>query len=176
MECKAITNAGTQCSRIAETGSKYCWQHRNYDAKTQYFQNTDLLQNTLLSYFSTEETLKSINKQFREFNYEKYNTHLQPHGLKITYYPNTETIDEKITYVNGKRNGLYESWYDNGKLEEKVNYKNDKMDGLYESWYDNGILQERSNYKNGKYDGVRKRYIGHGKYQTLNYKKGKHVY
>jgi hypothetical protein len=32
MECQAITNAGTQCSRKALTKSKYCWQHQNYES------------------------------------------------------------------------------------------------------------------------------------------------
>lgn len=27
--CLAITNAGTQCSRNAEPGSDYCWQHKS---------------------------------------------------------------------------------------------------------------------------------------------------
>ena len=26
--CQAITQAGTQCKRMAEEGSSYCWQHR----------------------------------------------------------------------------------------------------------------------------------------------------
>ncbi len=25
--CQAITKAGTQCKRMAQAGSKYCWQH-----------------------------------------------------------------------------------------------------------------------------------------------------
>jgi hypothetical protein len=36
MECKATTRSGTQCTRKAEPGSKYCWQHQNYDEKKQY--------------------------------------------------------------------------------------------------------------------------------------------
>jgi len=27
--CKAITAAGSQCSRNADAGSEYCWQHKN---------------------------------------------------------------------------------------------------------------------------------------------------
>ena len=27
-QCKAITASGTQCSRKAEVGSDYCWQHK----------------------------------------------------------------------------------------------------------------------------------------------------
>jgi hypothetical protein len=44
MKCQAITNAGIQCSRNAETDSKYCWQHRNY--KTN-FKSNNLLLNAL---------------------------------------------------------------------------------------------------------------------------------
>jgi len=33
MECQAITNAGTQCSRKAEPNSEYCWQHQDYESK-----------------------------------------------------------------------------------------------------------------------------------------------
>jgi len=31
-QCKAITKAGTQCKRMAEPGSDYCWQHQNYNS------------------------------------------------------------------------------------------------------------------------------------------------
>ena len=32
--CQAITAAGTQCTRKAQPGSKYCWQHQNYGKST----------------------------------------------------------------------------------------------------------------------------------------------
>ena len=64
MECKAITTNGTQCLREAELGSKYCWQHRNYDTKNNYFQSTVLLHTTLLPYLNPDENLKSLNKQY----------------------------------------------------------------------------------------------------------------
>ena len=28
MECQATTGKGTRCSRKAEPGSNYCWQHK----------------------------------------------------------------------------------------------------------------------------------------------------
>ena len=31
--CQAITKKGTQCSRRAKAGSKYCWQHGGYDPR-----------------------------------------------------------------------------------------------------------------------------------------------
>jgi len=174
MECKAITNLGIQCSRTAELESKYCWQHQNYDAKNNYFQNIPLFENTLLTYFSEEEPLKNINKQFQNLEYEKYNTHSEPHGIKITYYSDTKTIDEKSTYKNGILDGLYEKYYKNSQLYFKINYKNGKKDGLFESWYDNNRLEERSNYKNGKYDGLYERWYYTGILrQKINYKNDK---
>jgi antitoxin component YwqK of YwqJK toxin-antitoxin module len=177
MECKAITKLGTQCSRIAEPNSKYCWQHQNYETSAtthtegkefkpkesgpaelkhtnQYFQNKDLLQNTLLNYFSTDEDLKNVSKQFQNLNYEKYNTHIQPHGIVETYFPNSDIHETYMTYVNGKLNGLYQSWYINGQLWEEVNYRNGKYNGLYEEWFDNGNLFIQSHYKNGERDGL----------------------
>lgn len=34
MECQAITKIGLQCSRNAEPGSLYCWQHQGYTGYT----------------------------------------------------------------------------------------------------------------------------------------------
>jgi len=173
MECKAITNAGNQCSRIADTNSKYCWQHQNYDAKNLYFENMSLLQNTLLTYFNTSEPLKNINKQFHQLEYEKYNTHMQPHGIVETYYPETKTIQKRETYKNGILNGLYESWYDNGELELEANYKNGELNGLYELWWSNGQLYRNYNYKNGGLNGIQIEYYPNGKLELeANYKNG----
>ncbi|MGD0036317.1 MAG: hypothetical protein ABSC53_03385 [Bacteroidota bacterium] len=32
-QCQAITKKGTRCTRKAVSGSKYCWQHKNYGDK-----------------------------------------------------------------------------------------------------------------------------------------------
>jgi len=37
--CQAITQAGTQCKRNAQAGSKYCWQHQSYVGKDANSQN-----------------------------------------------------------------------------------------------------------------------------------------
>lgn len=34
-QCKAITKAGTRCSRNAEAGSDYCWQHKNSNVQSK---------------------------------------------------------------------------------------------------------------------------------------------
>jgi hypothetical protein len=63
----------------------------------KYFNNIVLLQNTLLPYFCNEEPLKLVNKQFYRLNYEKYNTHYQPHGILETYCPKTKILYDRET-------------------------------------------------------------------------------
>ena len=52
----------------------------------------------------------------------------------------------------GKKHGLYELFYESyfGQLYSKVNYKDGKEDGIYEEYYDNGQLRYKENYKDGK--------------------------
>ena len=50
----------------------------------------------------------------------------------------------------GKVNGLYREWYENGQLERECTYKDDKKAGLYRRWYKNGQLQEECTYKDGE--------------------------
>ena len=37
-----------------------------------------------------------------------------------------------------KKNGVVETYYDNGQLESRTNYKNNELDGLHETWSKNG--------------------------------------
>jgi len=126
----------------------------------QYFNNSILLENTLLPYFCEAEPLKFVNKIFSKLNYEKYNIDIQPHGIVETYNSKTKLIEERKTYKNGKLHGLYEYYYENGQLLEKCYYVNEKQEGLYEKWYNNGELKIKYNCKNG---------ILNGLYQSWNF-------
>ena len=48
-----------------------------------------------------------------------------------------------------KKNGVVETYYDNGQLESRSNYKGGNLDGLYEIWNENGQLESRVTYKDG---------------------------
>ncbi len=137
-----------------------------------YFNNTQLLQNTLLPYFCNEYPLISINKQFSKLNYEKYNTHLQPHDIIETYYPKTQRIKKRETYKNGKCHGLQEIWYDirSDEIEGSSNIhrtrhycRNGLYHGLYEEWYASGQLKEKSWHKDGGDDGLYESWYENGK-------------
>ena len=49
--------------------------------------------------------------------------------------------------VDEAKNGVVETYYDNGQQLSRANYKDGNLDGLYEAWYENGQLESRVNYK-----------------------------
>ena len=53
----------------------------------------------------------------------------------------------------GREQGYWEHYHDNGKLYSKGKYKNGLMNGYWE-YYDNGDLWITGDYKNNKEDGV----------------------
>ena len=78
-----------------------------------------------------------------------------------------------INYKDGKRDGKWTSWYEDGlKLSEK-NYKDGKQDGKSITWYVNGVKWIDSNYKDGKQDGKSTEWFVNGQIKTEeNYKDG----
>ena len=44
------------------------------------------------------------------------------------------------------KNGVIETYYDNGQLMSRSNYKDGNLDGLREDWYSNGQLESRENF------------------------------
>ena len=48
-----------------------------------------------------------------------------------------------------KRDGVFETWDENGKPVFRINYKNDLRDGITEEWHENGHLRLHEIYKDG---------------------------
>ena len=48
------------------------------------------------------------------------------------------------------KNGLYESFHENGQLHLRENYKDGELDGLFEVFHENGELSLRGNHKDGE--------------------------
>jgi len=127
----------------------------------KYFGNSILLQNTLLPYFCDENPLKLINKLFSTLNYEKYNTHIKPHGIFETFYQDRKIVEKRDFWKNGEKY-ISEIWFEtptktienDSLLLKRFNYKNNKLNGLYEEWYENGQRSKRCNYKNNKLHGL----------------------
>ncbi len=56
----------------------------------------------------------------------------------------------ETTWKDGKEDGLYTSWYDNGQKKWETTYKDGQMDGLATVWYYNGQRKEEDTYKDGE--------------------------
>ena len=63
---------------------------------------------------------------------------------------------------NGKKEGPWIRYHDNGQLELKGTYKDGKREGPWVSYYKNGQLESKRTFKNGKLEGPWVRYLPDG--------------
>ena len=77
-----------------------------------------------------------------EFKDDKLN------GKHKRYFKNILILE--CHYKEGKLDGEYTSYWDNGKVCTKTTYKNDKLDGEWEYWNEDGTLKEKLLYKDGE--------------------------
>ena len=70
-------------------------------------------------------------------------------GEYKSFYENGKLL-EHCFYKGGKLNGEYKWFWANGKLEEHCFYKDGELDGEYKSFRDNGKLEEHCFYKDGE--------------------------
>jgi antitoxin component YwqK of YwqJK toxin-antitoxin module len=106
-----------------------------------------------------QETGKIIRKDEDGHKIEEYtkdaNGTLQ--GVYIKYHnwyhaDEKEQKAEQYTYVDGKIDGQYQSWTDDGKKLYVGNYKNDEKSGTW-SRYENDSISSSRHYKNDIQDG-----------------------
>ena len=57
--------------------------------------------------------------------------------------------DERKNWTAGKKDGIRETWCEDGRPWGRDNYKDGLLDGLYEWWDENGQMWGRVNYENG---------------------------
>lgn len=68
-----------------------------------------------------------------------------------------EKLERECFYIQGKKNGYYKKFQQNGKLMVDASYKNNKRDGKWEQFY-NGCLLRTCEYKCGKRHGLQINY------------------
>ena len=68
---------------------------------------------------------------------------------KITSWwdENDKIKKSSISYINGKKNGEFKSWYKNGNLESEGFYKQDLMDGDWKFYYQNGENMAKDHFQ-----------------------------
>lgn len=82
-------------------------------------------------------------------------------GISISFFPNN-LIAEKITYLNGKREGLRQKWFSTGELSYEAYYRSNKVDGIVKTWWYNGNLRSTSHFEEGKPHGAQKQWYVSG--------------
>ena len=94
--------------------------------------------------------------------------------MDATYSALDKNFKEKVqcNYHSNTKQGLYQTWYENGLPEYRSNFVDGRFDGPREEWYSNGQIGERSNWikggiKNGKgqMHGAYKKWSKDGKWQ-----------
>jgi antitoxin component YwqK of YwqJK toxin-antitoxin module len=109
----------------------------------------------------------------------------QKKKLFLNYYDNTQ-LKSKGYFIDGKKNGEWLMWYENGEKKARFEYKNDLLTdtafGYYENgklmcirmfsdgkseggflfWYDNGKLKTEGHFTNNQKSGLWKHYNENG--------------
>ena len=90
------------------------------------------------------------------------------------YYHDNGRLSYKGNYKDGNQDGPWVYYHSNGQLSYKGTYKDNKKDGPYVNYYDNGQLGSKGTYRNGKEDGRWVRYWSNGQlWHKGTYKDGK---
>jgi hypothetical protein len=66
------------------------------------------------------------------------------------------------SYHDGKQDGEWTMWYDNGQKGSIDHYKDGVQDGEHIGWYTNGKISAQGMYKDGKREGTWKRWDAQG--------------
>jgi len=65
--------------------------------------------------------------------------------------------------INGKWDGKYTEWFDNGNKKHEGFYKDGQPEGMHTTWYDNGQICNTTPYKSGKITGKYVEWYNDGK-------------
>jgi antitoxin component YwqK of YwqJK toxin-antitoxin module len=90
-----------------------------------------------------------------------YLNHLPFNGYALKFHSNG-TLEERLGFYKGKREGIAKRWSKNGVLRVESHYKQNRLVGSYKSWWENGVLGSEANYINGKMNGLAKEWYASG--------------
>lgn len=96
-------------------------------------------------------------------------------GYLVRYHSNN-TLQEKISILDGKKHNVHSEWYLDGHLKKQANYIKGKLNGSKKSWSSDSlhILISHLNYQSGKLHGIQKKWYPTGEiFKVLNFKNGK---
>lgn len=123
---------------------------------------------------TAEEKKKEVQQKDTS---KKISFHLDSVGARILNGEYMKKYDNGIIqmkgdYRNGKRNGLWQSWYPSGTLWSETTFKAGLKDGPTVTYYENGTTRYRGFYKSDERSGNWKIFDESGKLQKeIDYSK-----
>lgn len=124
----------------------------NHSVENTYIQGNLHGENVIIYH---EEFNNHKEYQIRSICNYHYGT---PYGNYIEYTTYGKKCIEANYNENGKYDGYYKSYDDNGNIEKELQYKDGKLDGV-QKYYQNGKLLHEEYYSNGVKSGVWKYYF-----------------
>ena len=83
-------------------------------------------------------------------------------GAWRSYYSNGQ-LKEKRYFTKGKKTGLLEGWWPNGKQRLLYHFDNGEYEGNCRDWNEKGLLMNNMNYKEGYEVGLQQQFYETGK-------------
>jgi antitoxin component YwqK of YwqJK toxin-antitoxin module len=83
-------------------------------------------------------------------------------GIAVDFYTNSKQLKSRITFKEGKKDGLYELFFVDGKASQTTFYQNGKRFGESKTWWKDGALRSVSNFENDKAQGVQEQFYKEG--------------
>ncbi len=127
---------------------------------------------------TTNERLRVIRKENQRG--EKVVHHVSPtgqmHGTFKVYTTNGKQLLEECVYKNGIFHGQMFSYHANGKMASIGNFLEGRPEGQFQRWSDQGQLLEKKFYKSGFLDGEVEVWYADGKpCEKSTYSDGKRI-
>ena len=96
-----------------------------------------------------------MNKKFviRDYIYYLEGEEKPYSGDYAEYWSTTDVLAESFYLNDGKIEGLYKSYHENGMLAEIGFYKDGKANGHFKRYYSDGQLAADVHYRDDKFDG-----------------------
>jgi antitoxin component YwqK of YwqJK toxin-antitoxin module len=128
-----------------------CITFLNFIVSFKKIRNKELLIEQKKQQFIKPIITYYVDGQIKERYYISPNN--KKEGLYQSWYKNGK-LYEQCNYINGKKEGSYQNWYSSGQLEKECNYINNIREGLFQIWYENGQMSTKYNYINNKTEGL----------------------
>lgn len=92
----------------------------------------------------------------------------EPTGRLKIYHANGKPSD-KLTLIDGKKEGLCEEWHGNGQLKKRASYTAGKLCGISETWCEDGTIFDTSTFVNGVLHGMKVFYDRQGNKSAIEF-------